>query len=76
MGEVGPMPSVTAHGRVTPPAGKPRCLKQTFMRWPSRRVEAPQLVSGGLMVDEYDEVASVTLTPSDVTSVPPAGLSR
>jgi uncharacterized protein YqjF (DUF2071 family) len=68
------MPTVTPDERAWPPVLRAGWLKQTFVHWPFRPVEVQALLPGGLVVDEYDDMAWVSLTPFIMAGVRPPGV--
>jgi uncharacterized protein YqjF (DUF2071 family) len=68
------MPSAAPDARVWPPVLKAGWLKQTFVHWPFRPADVRALLPRGLLVDEYDGLAWVSLTPFVMAGVRPAGV--
>jgi uncharacterized protein YqjF (DUF2071 family) len=68
------MPSLSPDERAWPPVLKARWLQQTFVHWPFRPPDVQALLPRGLLVDEYDGMAWVSLTPFLMAGVWPAGL--
>jgi uncharacterized protein len=68
------MPSLSPDQRAWPAVLKAGWLKQTFVHWPFRPADVQVLLPRGLLVDEYDGVAWVSLTPFVMTGLRPAGL--
>jgi uncharacterized protein len=57
------MPSSSPDQRAWPPVLKAGWLRQTFLHWPFRPADVQVLLPPGLLVDEYDGMAWVSLTP-------------
>jgi hypothetical protein len=68
------MPSVTPDDRAWPTVLKARWLTQTFVHWPFPPEKIQELLPQGLVVDQYDETAWVTLTPFLMADVRPPGV--
>jgi uncharacterized protein YqjF (DUF2071 family) len=68
------MPSPSPDERVWPAVLKSGWLTQTFLHWPFRPADVQALLPAGLLVDEYDGMAWVSLTPFLMASVRPAGV--
>jgi hypothetical protein len=68
------MPSATPEERAWPPVLKAGWLKVTFVHWPYRPVDVQRILPRGLLVDEYDDAAWVSLTPLLMAGVRPAGV--
>ena len=68
------MPSLSPDQRAWPPVLKAGWLRQTFLHWPFRPADVQVLLPPGLLVDEYDGMAWVSLTPFLMASVRPAGV--
>jgi uncharacterized protein YqjF (DUF2071 family) len=68
------MPSLAPDERAWPPILSAGWLKQTFVHWPFRPVDVRALLPSGLVVDEYDDVAWVSLTPFLMAGLRPAGV--
>lgn len=71
-GNSAPMPSVTPEEPAWPPVLKASWLNQTFVHWPFRPVDVQALLPEGLLADEYDDLAWVSLTPFLMAGVRPA----
>jgi uncharacterized protein len=69
------MPSLSPDQRAWPPVLKAGWLQQTFLHWPFRPADVQVLLPPGLLVDEYDGMAWVSLTPFLMASVRPAGVA-
>ncbi|MDQ0765983.1 YqjF family protein [Streptomyces canus] len=63
-----------AEQRVRVPAVRARWRRQTFVHWPFPPVAVQALLPRELVVDEYDGVAWVGLTPFVMADVRPAGV--
>jgi hypothetical protein len=63
MGNSPHMPSLSPDERARPPVLKAGWLRQTFLHWPFRPADVQVLLPPGLLVDEYDGMAWVSLTP-------------
>jgi uncharacterized protein len=68
------MPSLAADERAWPAVLKAGWLKQTFVHWPFPPADVQALLPRGLLVDEYDGMAWVSLTPFLMTGVRPIGV--
>lgn len=68
------MVAYEAEQRVRLPALRAGWLTQTFVDWPYRPETVQALLPEGLVVDEYEGVAWVGLTPFLMTDVRPAGV--
>jgi len=70
------MPSLSPDERAWPPVLKAGWLKQTFVHWPFRPADVQAILPRGLLVDEYDDMAWVSLTPFRMASLRPPGVQR
>ncbi|NMI01674.1 DUF2071 domain-containing protein [Pseudonocardia sp. K10HN5] len=61
--------------RAWPPVLEAAWLKLTFVHWPFRPADVQRLLPRGLLVDEFDDMAWVSLTPLLMAGVRPAGVS-
>jgi uncharacterized protein len=68
------MPSLSPDERAWPPVLKAGWLKQTFVHWPFRPADVQALLPRGLLVDEYDGMAWVSLTPFLMAGLRPTGV--
>jgi uncharacterized protein len=68
------MPSLSPDERAWPAVLKAGWLRQTFVHWPFRSADVQVVLPRGLLVDEYDGMAWVSLTPFLMAAVRPAGV--
>ena len=66
------MPSLSPDERAWPPVLKAGWLRQTFLHWPFRPADVQVLLPRGLLVDEYDAMAWVSLAPFLMADLRPA----
>src|SRR4051794_26985910 len=74
LGNSGRMPSPSPDQRARPALLKAGWLKQTFVHWPFRPADVQVLLPTGLLVDEYDSTAWVSLTPFLMARLRPTGV--